>query len=130
MLAGPLLTLTHSPSDVVYIMHAVSSEMRPRSVGFGGRFVGRRFVAKGVSFFGFTLKRPLVVHIDEPRPRLASSTSPFRTAAPRSGFGCEFCGCFTLQYGILQHMAVHRAVLGASRIIYLYTRRMRLLIMR
>ena len=57
-------------------------------------------------------------NIDEPRPRLASSTlsstSPFRTAAPRltprSGFGCEFCGCFTLQYGILQHMAVHRVV--------------------
>ena len=52
----------------------------------------------------FTLKRPLVVHIDEPRPRLASSTSPFRTDAPRSGFGCEFCGRFTLQHD-MQHMA-------------------------
>jgi hypothetical protein len=80
--------------------------MRPRSVGFGGRFVGRGFVAKGVTFLDFTLKRPLVVHIDEPRPRLMSSTSPFRTDAPRSGLGCEFCGRFTLQYGILQHMAV------------------------
>ena len=80
--------------------------MRPRSVGFGGRFVGRRFVAKGVTFLDFTLKRPLVVHIDEPRPRLMSSTSPFRTDAPRSGLACEFCGRFTLQYGILQHMAV------------------------
>ena len=86
--------------------HAVSSEMRPRSVGFGGRFVGRGFVAKGVTFLDFTLKRPLVVHIDEPRPRLMSSTSPFRTDAPRSGLGREFCGRFTLQYGILLHMAV------------------------
>ena len=64
--------------------------MRPRSVGFGGRFVA--------------LKRPVVAHIDEPRPRLASSTSPFRTDAPRSGFGCEFCGRFTLQHD-MQHMA-------------------------
>jgi len=86
--------------------HAVSSEMRPRSVGFGGRFVGRGFVAKGVTFLDFTLKRPLVVHIDEPRPRLVSSTSPFRTDAPRSGLACGFCGRFTLQYGISQHMAV------------------------
>ena len=81
-------------------------KMRPRSVGFGGRFVGRGFVAKGVTFLDFTLKRPLVVHIDEPRPRLMSSTSPFRTDAPRSDLTCEFCGRFTLQYGILQHMAV------------------------
>ena len=62
------------------------------------RFVGRRFVTKGVTFLDFTLKRPLVVHIDEPRPRLMSSTSPFRTDAPRSGLGREFCGRFTLQY--------------------------------
>ena len=28
--------------------------------GFGGRFVGRRFAAKGVWIFDVTLKRPLV----------------------------------------------------------------------
>ena len=47
------------------------------------------FTAKGVSFFDLTLKRPLVVHIDEPRPRLASSTSPFnrRFGPTRRGRG-------------------------------------------
>ena len=68
--------------------------MRPRSAGFGGRFVGRRFVAKGVSFLDLTLKRPLVVHIDEPRPRLRELDLAVSDPAPRrdSASGVSFVG--------------------------------------
>ena len=46
--------------------------------GFGGRFVGRRFAAKGVWIFDVTLKRPLVA--EERRPK---STNPDPDSRPR-----------------------------------------------
>ena len=47
---------------------AVSSEARPRFVGFGGRFVGRCFVGEGGVIFGFHTERPLVVIRPRPGP--------------------------------------------------------------